>query len=129
MQMILVIIRNRKVRTLLGAQLKEEGFLTFLVEDVPDAFKAFKAGQVHPSLVILDILHQDVDNPVLDQLHTEGGTIPVLICSGAVDPILSQGRPRAFIHLLHRPVSIEAIIDKVKQVLRLDKPDSFLYNE
>ena len=129
MQAILVIMRDWKVRTLLGAQLKEEGFLTFLVEEVPDALKALKAGQVHPSLVILDIPNQDVDTSVLDELHTEGGSIPVLVCSGAMDPILSPGRPRAFIHPLHRPVSIDAIIHKVKQVLHLDKPDSFLYNE
>ncbi|MGH7273871.1 MAG: hypothetical protein ACREIQ_05435 [Nitrospiria bacterium] len=129
MQPSLVIMRDWKIRTLLGAQLKEEKFMTFLVEDIQDALNALKAGRVHPSLIILDIVNQDVESSVLDELHTEGGSIPVLVCSGAMDPILSPGRPRAFIHLLHQPVSIDAIIHKVKQVLRLDKPDSFLYNE
>jgi CheY-like chemotaxis protein len=129
MQTILIISKDWKARTLLVAQLKEEGYQTFWVEDVHDAFKAVKAHEVKPDLILLDTFHLSVDPASLDQLQAQRGGIPLLICcSGSNDPLLSHPPPVAFCHFLHRPVSIEEVIEKVKRLLYLDKPNSFLYN-
>jgi DNA-binding response OmpR family regulator len=118
MQTILIISKDGKTRSLLAAQLKEEGYQTFLAEDVQDAFKAVKDPEGKPDLILLDTFLVNVDSVSLDQLHAQGGNIPLLICSGANDPLRSYPPSGAFCHFLHRPVSIEEVVKKAKQLLR-----------
>jgi DNA-binding NtrC family response regulator len=126
MQTILVISKDWKFRTLVAAQLREEGYRTFLVKDVPDAFQTLKTHQAHPNMIILDTLPIDLDPATLDGLHLQGGDIPLLICAGGAD---SVDRSKPFCYFLQRPVSIAEIVEQVKKILCLDKPDTFLYNE
>jgi DNA-binding NtrC family response regulator len=126
MQTVLIISKDWKFRTLLAAQLQEEGCQTFSVEDIQDAFQALKAHQAHTHIIILDTLQIDLDPAVLDSLHLQSGDIPLLICAGAAD---SVDRSKPFCCFLQRPISISGIVEQAKKILHLDKPDSFLYNE
>lgn len=125
MQTVLVISRAWKFRILVADQLMEEGYQTFWVEDLQDAFQTLKIHQSHPDMIILDTLQIDLDPAALDGLHLQGGGIPILICAGATD---SVDRSKTFCRFLRRPVSIAEIVKEVKQILYLDKPDTFLYN-
>ncbi len=126
MQTVLVISKDWKFRILVSAQLQEEGYQTFLVEDIQDAFQALKTHQAHPNMIILDTLQIDLDPAALDSLHFQGGNIPLLICAGAAD---SVDRSKPFCRFLQRPVSIAEIVEQAKKILYLDKPNTFLYNE
>lgn len=118
MKKILVIIKDWKTRSLLAAELQEEGYQTFLTEDIRDAIVALRTARVKPALVILDTLGQDVNPDLLGELHTLVGSVPWLICTGALGPISPSDLPGPFHHFLTRPVSIGTIIDRAKQLLR-----------
>jgi DNA-binding NtrC family response regulator len=126
MQTVLVISKDRKFRILVAAQLKEEGYQTFLVEDIQDALQSLMTHRAYPGMIILDTLKMDLDPSALDRLHHRGGDIPLLICAGAAD---SVDRSKPFCRFLQRPVSIAEIVEQAKKILHLDKPDTFLYNE
>ena len=115
MYCILVIAQDRLTRSLLGAQLKEEGFEVIGSATVIEAALQLKDWRISPDLVIIDTLEQDFSQNATDPLSQLCAKVPLLLIHGASD-YPSRLRWQAKTHGLAKPVTIGQIVEKVNQL-------------
>ncbi len=115
MTYVLVIARHRLTRSLIGAQLKEEGFEVMGFATIMEAaFQLTELG-VRPDLLIVDTLEQALDQKTIDLLGKVCPETPLILIHGACD-YPSQLKWQAKRYKLAKPVTIGQIVGKVKEL-------------
>ncbi len=110
---ILLVVQHQDLRTLISAQLLEDGHRVKSLATLEEALAVLRTGRRPPSVLILDTLHQQLTLEAMDSLPAE---IPLLVCSGPLDqggPLLSQ-RPQTT--LLQKPFTIRELVDAVHKL-------------
>ncbi len=123
---ILIIEDETSVADALKDALSVLNLQTFEAKDGESGFKI--ALREHPDLILLDILMPKVDGiTVLRQLRADawGKTVPIIILtnvspdSDAAINAVVENQP-AF-YLIKSDIKLEDVVEKIKQVLNLDK--------
>jgi CheY-like chemotaxis protein len=109
---ILVVEDDADSRAALCDALIDSGYLPFAVGDGVEALEHLRTG-ARPNLIVLDLMLPRIDGwRFLSILSNEAdlSAIPVLVCSGAVDPH-PPGVPRD--HVLTKPIKLDALMEFV----------------
>jgi CheY-like chemotaxis protein len=115
MTQVLVAGKGWQARTLLRAQLIEEGLDVEAYETVRSALESLEAGEVLPSLIVVDLSASDDTHADVDLLATWTRQIPVWIIASR-NMIIDQGlKGRGFEVILFRPVDMCELVDQIKQ--------------
>lgn len=118
MSSILIVDDSVFQRRVVGAPLRAEGFQVHEAVNGNDCM--LKIREVHPDLILLDILMPDKDGlQVLKELHESGNTIPVVMLTSDVQDstraeCLTLGA-RAF---LNKPVKAEELIPVINSLIK-----------
>jgi CheY-like chemotaxis protein len=109
---ILVVEDDADSRGALCDSLIDGGYLPFAVADGVEALEHLRTG-ARPNLIILDLMLPRIDGwrflSILADEH-ELSAIPVVVCSGAVDPH-PPGVPRD--HVLTKPIKLDVLMEFV----------------
>jgi CheY-like chemotaxis protein len=109
---ILVVEDDADSRAALCDAMIDAGYLPFAVGDGVEALEHLRTG-ARPNLIVLDLMLPRIDGwrflSILSK-EPELSVIPVLVCSGAVDPH-PPGVPRD--HVLTKPVKLDALMEFV----------------
>lgn len=109
---ILVVEDDADSRAALCDAMIDAGYLPFAVADGVEALDHLRTG-ARPNLIVLDLMLPRIDGwRFLSILADERelSAIPVLVCSGAVDPH-PPGVPRD--HVLTKPVKLDVLMEFV----------------
>jgi len=109
---ILVVEDDADSRAALCDAMIDAGYLPFAVADGVEALEHLRTG-ARPNLIVLDLMLPRIDGwRFLSILADEPelSAIPVLVCSGAVDPH-PPGVPRD--HVLTKPIKLDALMEFV----------------
>jgi len=109
---ILVVEDDADSRAALCDAMIDAGYLPFAVADGVEALEHLRTG-ARPNLIVLDLMLPRIDGwRFLSILADEAelSAIPVLVCSGAVDPH-PPGVPRD--HVLTKPIKLDALMEFV----------------
>jgi CheY-like chemotaxis protein len=109
---ILVVEDDADSRAALCDSLIDGGYLPFAVGDGVEALEHLRTG-ARPNLIILDLMLPRIDGwRFLSILADERelSAIPVVVCSGAVDPH-PPGVPRD--HVLTKPIKLDVLMEFV----------------
>jgi CheY-like chemotaxis protein len=109
---ILVVEDDEDSRAALCDAMIDAGYLPFAVGDGVEALEHLRTG-ARPNLIVLDLMLPRIDgwrflSILADERELSG--IPVLVCSGAVDPH-PPGVPRD--HVLTKPIKLDALMEFV----------------
>jgi CheY-like chemotaxis protein len=109
---ILVVEDDEDSRSAICDVLIDAGYLPFAVGDGVEALEHLRTG-ARPNLIVLDLMLPRIDGwrflSILSKEH-ELSAIPVVVCSGAVDPH-PPGVPRD--HVLTKPIKLDALMEFV----------------
>jgi CheY-like chemotaxis protein len=109
---ILVVEDDADSRSALCDALIDAGYMPFAVGDGVEALDHLRTG-ARPNLIVLDLMLPRIDGwRFLSILADEPelSAIPVLVCTGAVDPH-PPGVPRD--HVLQKPIKLDALMEFV----------------
>ena len=116
MPLILIIASNLSTRSLLGAQLKEEGFEALGAAALDEAVLLLGKVGEPPSLVVMDTQELEIEQKAFDLLALICAEVPLLLIHGAWDKP-AQLKWKARVHELAKPRSIGEIVAEVKKML------------
>ena len=116
---ISIIAPGSLTRSLIGAQLKEEGFAVLGSATLEEAASQLSEVGSVPSLLVIESQGLEIDQRALDALGRICAEVPLLIIHGAWDKP-SQLKWKAKVYELVRPMSIGEIVQEVKKILALD---------
>jgi len=116
MHFILIVAYDLLFRSLLGAQLKEEGFEVLGVATLDEAVLQLGEVGTIPSLLIMESKELGIDQKALDLLGRICAEVPLLLIHGAWDKP-SQLKWAAGIYELVKPLSLGQIVEKAKELL------------
>ena len=116
MNYVLIIASNWLTRSLIGAQLKEEGFEVIASATFAEAVSQLAQLQIIPGLLIIETLELDIDQKAIDWLSKICPRACLIIIRGAWD-YPSQLRWSGSTCDLKKPLTIGQIVDKVKDIL------------
>jgi DNA-binding NtrC family response regulator len=107
---IWLIEEHQGLRSLIMSQLIEEGYRVKGLRTLEETVSRLRAKADAPSVLVLDTLNQPLSLDALDSLP---GDIPLLVCTGPLDPggPLLDHRPRTA--LLQKPFTIGELVDGV----------------
>lgn len=122
---ILVVEDEEAMQKAISETLANQGFTAFTANDGEEGLKiSFKE---HPDLILLDILMPKMDGMVMLQklrLDEWGKKVPVIILTNlspnANSVINSVVQNEPAYYLVKSDVRLEGIIDKVKEVLKIE---------
>jgi CheY-like chemotaxis protein len=106
---ILVVEDDEQARTALCDTLIDGGYLPFAVADGVEALEHLRTG-ARPNLIILDLMLPRIDGWRFLSILADApelSAIPVVVCSGAVDPH-PPGIPKD--HILHKPIDLDKLM-------------------
>jgi CheY-like chemotaxis protein len=109
---ILVVEDDEDSRSAICDALIDAGYMPFAVADGVEALDHLRSG-ARPNLIVLDLMLPRIDGwRFLSILADESelSVIPVLVCSGAVDPN-PPGVPRD--HVLTKPIKLDTLMEFV----------------
>jgi CheY-like chemotaxis protein len=109
---ILVVEDDADSRGAICDALIDAGYLPFAVADGVEALDHLRTG-ARPNLIILDLMLPRIDGWRFLSIiakESELSALPVLVCSGAVDPN-PPGVPRD--HVLTKPIKLDVLMDFV----------------
>jgi CheY-like chemotaxis protein len=109
---ILVVEDDADSRAALCDAMIDAGYMPFAVADGVEALDHLRTG-ARPNLIVLDLMLPRIDgwrflSILADEADLQG--IPVLVCSGAVDPN-PPGVPKD--HVLTKPIKLDALMEFV----------------
>ena len=117
MHQVLIIANDRLTRAYLRAQLEEEGFDTTLTTDLLDAALRLRDDGIDPDIIVIDTQELEIEPEILDTLRELAGQTQLLIIQSATDfPV--KVRWDGHIERLSRPVSIEQMVNLIKQLTK-----------
>jgi CheY-like chemotaxis protein len=109
---ILVVEDDEDSRGAICDALIDAGYLPFAVADGVEALEHLRTG-ARPNLIVLDLMLPRIDGwrflSIIAKEH-ELSAIPVVVCSGAVDPH-PPGVPRD--HVMTKPIKLDALMEFV----------------
>jgi hypothetical protein len=114
---ILIAGRDWQSRTLLRAQLLEEGFEVDAYEIVSDALSALTTGVSRPELLIADVSSGDDPSADLEALSAWSSKIPMWIIASRAYRLETGLLTHGFEIILLRSVDIGELVDRLKQRL------------
>jgi CheY-like chemotaxis protein len=117
---ILIAGKDWQARTLLRAQLLEEGFEVEAHETIPDALAALGSGTKHPDLFVADISASDDPSGDVEALTAWSREVPIWIIASQAFIIEKGLRGRGFEMILLRPVDLGELVDQIKRRLEKD---------
>jgi CheY-like chemotaxis protein len=107
---ILVVEDDTDTREALCESLIDAGYLPLAVSDGVEALEHLRSGH-RPALIVLDLMLPRIDGWRFLSIIAESpelSTIPVVVCSGAVDRVHPPGVPPD--HVLEKPVEMEKLL-------------------
>ncbi|TDD63601.1 response regulator transcription factor [Actinomadura darangshiensis] len=119
---VLVVDDEANIRDLIEVALRFHGFVTVTVENGGEALRAVKAER--PDLVLLDVMLPDMDGfEVCRRLRADGDQVPVIFLTARDTPSDTvTGLTLGGDDYVTKPFSIEALIARVRAVLRRTAP-------
>jgi len=119
MSFILLAGKDWQSRTLLRAQLLEEGFEVEAHETIAHALAALDAEAAPPDLLIADISASGDPSADVDALAARSRQVPIWIIASRTYIIEKGLRGHGFQMILLRPVDVNELVDQIKQRLEL----------
>lgn len=117
MDRVVVVGKDWQARTLLRAQLIEEGLEVEAYETVPAALATFEASDVLPAMLVADLFASDDPASEVDQLATWTSRIPIWVIAGRNLIAEKRLKGRGFEVILFRPVDMGELVEQIKQRL------------
>jgi len=117
MSEIILVAREWKARTLLRAQLLEEGYEVTALRTIEEAMMLLCRGMVRPRLIILDTIGQSLKEPMLTDLQALAGNAPILVCTGPFDLARLDFEEVGLTNLLVRPFTVGDVVNAVCEIL------------
>jgi DNA-binding response OmpR family regulator len=119
---ILLVDDERLVLRCLSAALRRNGFEVTTARDGVEALQALASAPSPPDLILTDFHMPNLDGAgLIDALRRNARTrdIPIILQSGSKDALLEvAGRQNAADIYLAKPVMIDEIVDRMRQLLR-----------
>jgi CheY-like chemotaxis protein len=118
--LVLVVDDEDDVRTVVSAMLRRHGYQVQTAASGGEGLRLLRELHGRVSLVLLDMSMPDMNGEeVASAMQRQGETVPVLLSSGFseadVDRRLAQV---AFAGFIQKPYAMQALLDKVRDVLR-----------
>ncbi len=116
---ILVVEDERSVRNMLTEILKGQGYTTIEAVDGNDAIRVHRAHREHIKLIILDVVMPGKNGKeALDEIvRTDPGVKAIFTSGYAGDIMIDKGIKKEGVDFLHKPISVAALLAKVREVL------------
>jgi DNA-binding response OmpR family regulator len=114
---LLLVLQNRALRSLIGAELLEEGYGVRGLETLEEALSLMGSDRIRPALVILDTLEQPLTLASLDSLPAD---LPLLVLTGPLDPGGPLLADRPLTRLLRKPFTIRELVDAADKICYKD---------
>ncbi|MBI4482629.1 MAG: hypothetical protein HY652_07035 [Acidobacteria bacterium] len=115
---IFIVGEEWKPRTLIRAQLREEGFEVTGLETLEEAEQLVRRGIAFPDLLIYDTPAQTLDLNTLQRLKAWAARSSVLVSTSASALAGMDLEREGLHHVLVRPFLIEDVVRKVRLMLR-----------
>lgn len=114
---VLLIHNHQPERSLLFAQLREEGFQVSAVETLQEVLPSLARLELRPEVVVLDTREQRWTERELRELRLVLPGVPLVVVSGARDAAALSLLREVADELLVRPVSVGQVAEAVRRVL------------
>ncbi|MGO8792629.1 MAG: hypothetical protein ACLQVL_35300 [Terriglobia bacterium] len=114
---ILIAGKDWQARSMLRAQMLEEGFEVEAHESIPDALTALERGANVPDLLIADISSSDEPSADVEALSAWSRQFPIWIIASRTYIVEKDLRGHGFEMTLLRPLDVGEIVDQIKQRL------------
>lgn len=113
---LLLVDDEPDFRELMRRLLERKGFTIAVAASGPEALALFEAG-LKCDLILLDQRMPELTGTqTLDRLKARGITTPAVLVSAVAD-IQSLANAHGFDGALHKPVSLEAVVETIRRVL------------
>ena len=117
MSQILIAGKDWQSRSLLRAQLLEEGFDVEALETVREAVALLQSARRVPELLVADLSQSDDPSGDVEALAASSGKVPIWIIASRSFIAEKSLRGRGFEMIFLRPVDLGELVDQVKQRL------------
>lgn len=113
---VALISKDWQLRTLVRAQLQEEGFEAIGLDSLPDAIELLTWSQIRADVILLDPGDQELDTATVRELRNLTRNAPIVallrrtVSSGDVVSII---QPEA---ILYRPFSVHKVVEAVQRL-------------
>jgi nitrogen-specific signal transduction histidine kinase/ActR/RegA family two-component response regulator len=116
---ILIVEDDRDVRHMLTEILESHGYTTMEAIDGDDAIRVHHAYKEKVDLIILDVVMPGKNGKeTLDEITCADPRVKAVFVSGYTgDVVIDKGIQRESVDFLHKPVSVTALLAKVREVL------------
>jgi CheY-like chemotaxis protein len=114
---ITLIVNDWKTRTLLRAQLLEEGIDVAAYESAGEAIEGFGQGATLPALLIADLASSDDPTGEAELLTAWARQIPIWIIASHNLIVDKKLKGRGFEVILFRPIDVGETVEQVKRRL------------
>ena len=116
---ILVLEDDRDVRNLVTRVLSSQGYITFEAANGDDAIRVFNENKRTIGLVILDVVMPGKNGrEVLDEITRIEPLVKAIFTSGYTgDIVIDKGVEKENVDFLQKPLSVKALLSKVREVL------------
>jgi DNA-binding NtrC family response regulator len=118
--MLILVIKNWKMRKMLKAQLEEEGFEVLDFESTDNAFDIKGRDVLAPeksSLIVIDLTDNGYTIDKLREIKKRAGGTHVILLRGAAGILDSELKKEGFNFILKRPFTIGQLVKEVTNVL------------
>jgi DNA-binding response OmpR family regulator len=110
----LIVEDDEAIRDALGAVARLAGFTAELAADGLEALRYVQTAERLPEVILLDLMMPLMDGwQFLERRRESFATVPVIVISAKSEPPLP-----ADVQLLRKPVSLESIIEAMRQYWR-----------
>ena len=113
----ILVMKDWRERVFLRAELTEQGVRTFAVEVMDEADEWISDNRIVPMILIYDDRFQKNPSEDIKHLSRYVSSFPILIIAGASEMRTREFKHSGFNHIVLRPVSIETVVKKVKEIL------------
>ena len=110
---LLIAVRYQGLRRLLTDCLLEEGYRVKGFGTIEEIIPMLKSRLLHPTLLIVDTLHQPLSLDALDSLPMD---LPMIVCTGPLDSGGSLLIPRPQTTVLQKPFTLRELVDAVHKI-------------
>jgi DNA-binding NtrC family response regulator len=118
--MLILVLKNWKMRKMIKAQLEEDGFEVMDFESTDNVFDIKGRDVLAPgksSLIVIDLTDNGYTIDKLKEIQKRAGGTPVILLQGAAGILDSELKKEGFNFIVNRPFTIGQLVKEVMNVL------------